>query len=51
MRCIEPNSKNAHLMGDRAGFVDAELRTKLAAGFYFEGLFYGDANVGQVSQA
>jgi hypothetical protein len=50
VRCMDTKSKNVHLMGDRSGFVDTELRTILAAGFYFEGLFYGDANAGQVSQ-
>lgn len=48
MRHMAANSKNVDLMGDRSGFVVAELRTALATGFYFEGLFYGDAEAGLV---
>ena len=48
MRHMAANSKNVDLMGDRSRFVVAELRTALATGFYFEGLFYGDAEAGLV---
>lgn len=48
---MDAKSKNVHLMGDRSGFVEADLRTILASGFYFEGLYYGGADSGQVSPA
>ena len=48
MRHTDTGSKNADLIGDRSGFAMAELRTALATGFYFEGLFYGDATAGLV---